>query len=255
MYDTDYLSSVLSNTEWKIEELPFSHIVAFNVFREDFYNRLCIDFNLNMSNAYGRSMQSEQLSAKTRFFSLGLSETPLDTLAVFTSNEWLTLISSFFDIPVTKYINIGLHFHMVNSPTGWIHNDFNPGWFIKNKKDEENSMVSLKCNYKNGATSEAGLESIELVRAIAVIFYLNNENDMKGGGTGLYKHSFSDINCPDKIIEPKKNSILVFPCTPFSFHTFLSNRTFSRSSIIMWLHCTKEYAIEKWGEGCIVNWE
>jgi hypothetical protein len=66
--------------------------------------------------------------------------------------------------------------------------------------------------------------------------------------TGLYSAADDDIEQPSAFAAPINNSLLVFECTPYSFHGFISNYTKPRNSIVMWLHQTRENAVYKWGD-------
>jgi Rps23 Pro-64 3,4-dihydroxylase Tpa1-like proline 4-hydroxylase len=87
-----------------------------------------------------------------------------------------------------------------------------------------------------------------------MLFYLSNPPWRRGGGgsTGLYRSGDDDIRRPVASVPPLNNSMLLFECTPQSFHGFISNVRTPRNSIVMWLHQTKAQVGQLWGEGAIV---
>ena len=50
------------------------------------------------------------------------------------------------------------------------------------------------------------------------------------------------------------NSLVLFECTPFSWHGYLGNRAKPRNSVVMWLHRPKADVVARWGEPSIVRW-
>ena len=76
-----------------------------------------------------------------------------------------------------------------------------------------------------------------------------------GGETALYASSSdAPVAGPAPTVAPIDNSLVLFECTPYSWHTFLSNRVRPRESLVMWLHRTKQQTIERWGEASIAYW-
>lgn len=248
MNDQHSIESYFFKPNWATQPYPFQHIYSPNVFSNSFYSKLCRDYNIRIKEL-NNSIRKETLLA------IDITSQPTDSLSFFTNRKWIDFVSGLLGISATTYINMALHCHPVGSKSGWIHNDLNPGWF-QQANNEQISFVTDECDYRNGVSSSVQIRSVQLVRSLAIIFYLNNPDfhHMQGGGTGLFTKNNQDIQNPDVIVPPINNSILIFPCTPFSFHTFLSNKNYQRHSIIMWLHSPIETAIEKWGVNSIVPW-
>ena len=91
---------------------------------------------------------------------------------------------------------------------------------------------------------------------MAVLFYLANEpwRPGDGGETALFHGAGGGIDRPAAVVPPVNNSMLAFECTPFSFHTFLSNVRTPRNSVVMWLHRPKSEVEERWTSRPIVYW-
>jgi hypothetical protein len=49
------------------------------------------------------------------------------------------------------------------------------------------------------------------------------------------------------------NTMLLFECSPYSLHSFISNQRNPRSNIAMWLHRTGPDTAAKWGEDTIIR--
>ena len=69
-----------------------------------------------------------------------------------------------------------------------------------------------------------------------------------GGETGLYGAGRQTAHTDSALIPPVNNSLILFECTPHSYHRFVANPGMVRNSIVMWLHCTEAHAVERWGE-------
>jgi hypothetical protein len=159
-------------------------------------------------------------------------------------------------VRATADINGALHYHETGSKDGFIHQDFSACWFVNRPRaDGINVTDSSLCDYRTGAVSGPGVLPRERVRAVAMLYYLNNPPWASGDGgeTGLYRSREDAIDRPAATIPPLNNSMLIFECSPRSFHSFRSNRRNPRSSIVMWLHTTTEVAAAKWGRGSILH--
>jgi Rps23 Pro-64 3,4-dihydroxylase Tpa1-like proline 4-hydroxylase len=71
-----------------------------------------------------------------------------------------------------------------------------------------------------------------------MIYFLDNPNWQRGAGgeTGLYAGAYDDVHDPAVAMPPINNSLLLFKCSPRSYHSFISNRQFERNSVIAWYH-------------------
>jgi hypothetical protein len=75
-----------------------------------------------------------------------------------------------------------------------------------------------------------------------------------GGETGLYRSSSSPVGRPVVAVPAVNNSLVSFECTPFSFHSFVTNPYAERNCLVMWLHRSRNDVIDRWGEQSIVSW-
>jgi 2-oxoglutarate-Fe(II)-dependent oxygenase superfamily protein len=250
----------LDSRRWWRRTEPFPHIVASNVFKATTYEALAKSFGEILDRGF-----SELPEGGTRFcrsmkgYDAYGYRMPLDIegpLSVFVSREWHDMLAGIFGVDATDEIEAALHHHAGTSKTGWVHNDLNPGWFIDRQRPD-GIIISdpTACNYQTGKSLRADATPYERVRAIALIFYLGNPpwKPGDGGETGLYKLRTARPEHPDAAVPPLNNTLVAFECTPYSFHTFLSNRS-PRSTAIMWLHRRKEDVVERWGAGAIEEW-
>jgi hypothetical protein len=254
------LSNYLANRRWIKRTFPFPHTVAKNVFHEPVFDEMVTAFR----GIVDRGLSSDpNLNSFSRTivgydaFALNFSEDLPGPLRIFVSKQWHEMIARFTEVNATGDVNGGFHHHVVGSANGKVHNDFNPGWFASEATaDKVNLSNHSQCNYQTGKTRELGIEVRETVRAVAILFYLNNSGWRVGDGgeTGLYADAQTPVDRPTVAIPPADNSLLLFECTPYSYHAFISNRKRPRSSVIMWLHRSKEDAVARWGERSIVKW-
>jgi hypothetical protein len=167
------------------------------------------------------------------------------------------MLASLFQVRASGRVNAGIHHHKVGSKHGRIHNDLNPGWFGGAPTwDGVTISDGNFCHYTTGRISHSGVKPVEVIRAVALIYYLGNPSwrDGEGGETGLYARPDDDVSKPAISIPPINNSLIALECTPTSYHSFISNRVHPRNSIIMWLHRPKRDVLVRWGAQAINQW-
>lgn len=254
----------LINTDhrWLRYEQPFPHVVATNAFRTEVYDELsrefdqilargCADYPTGVDTQFSRGMRSYDA------YGYNFSQARAGAFEVLLSRAWCNLLADLFGVRATHHVNIGLHHHAVGSASGWPHSDLAPGWFVDDMPGSEPALSDhSKIDYESGAVHADGIDGVEEVRAVAALIYLNNPGWKPGDGgeTGLYGGPRSDVARPVSTVPPVNNTVLAFECTPFSFHTFLSNVRSVRNSIVMWLHRPKAEVLDRWGDEPIVYW-
>ncbi|PZS18162.1 MAG: 2-oxo acid dehydrogenase [Pseudonocardiales bacterium] len=248
------LESILANRRWVRRTEPFPHVVAQNVFVEQFYAELDDEFRrieVEHPEAFQRNMTGYDASAAD------LENFRDGPLGVFVSREWHDLVSAVAGVTTTGDVSGGLHHHEPGSASGWPHNDLNPGWFGDPPAGEHGIRLPSHgvIEYQKG-TRAPDVEARETIRAVSLLFYLGNPEWTPGDGgeTGLFSSYDSAHLGPRAAAAPLNNSLVMFECTAFSLHAFLSNRVKPRNSAIMWLHRTKDEVLARWGEQSIVTW-
>ena len=254
-------SDVLTDRAWLRRTKPFPHIVARSIFTDTFYDTLEAEFSdiLDRGLCEGQSPRRGMFArsiAGYDAYGVGFDEATGGAFSFFGSSSWHHLMSRLFDVKGTGYVNLGAHHHAIGSASGFIHNDFNPTWFPVNCSDQVAYPNPRLCSYKTGEGPLPATRKVEVVRAVAMIFFLANGNWVEGDGgeTGLFdsptvRQSDAYIRIP-----PENNSVLLFECTPRSYHAFLHNPGRARNSIIMWIHRSKTDALAHWPAESLEHW-
>jgi 2OG-Fe(II) oxygenase superfamily len=248
------LDEVLDSRRWRLRHYPFKHIWAESVFRRVYYQQMVEEFRhlLSITDGSGFRRDMPGYDATECSFRPGYS----GAFDPMLSHQLHASVARILGVTITGDINAALHYHAAGGASGQVHNDLNPGWFLSQPSENEvNLSNNTRCSYRHGTTSELGVDRVELVRAVAVIFYLNNGSwtPGHGGETGLYVNRTDEVAKPAVLIPPMDNALIAFECTPSSYHAYLAART-PRSSLALWLHRCKEDAVARWGERSIVYW-
>jgi hypothetical protein len=255
------LATLLANRRWESHRLPFPHFAARDVFVSGFHAELAAAYYEVLARGVSETDDPQRLSRRIAgydAYSLGVRASPDSPFGVFMSREWCTMLARLCNVATTPDLQITLHHHPVGSETGWVHNDLNPGWFVdRMPATGMNLSDNARCSYYSGRTRDGTTPVRETVRAVAMLYYVANAEWAPGDGgeTGLYRSKRQPVDAPDKRAVPRNNSLIAFECTPFSYHTFLSNPNHPRNSIILWLHRPVADAIARWGEKSIVRWK
>jgi hypothetical protein len=257
---TPDLAALLANRRWCAHEKPFPHVRAANVFSPDMYDALVAGFETVLARGLSETNDGTRFSRLSGYDAYGLSfsEHLHPAFRLFVSRAWHDLVAGLFDVEATGDIRGGLHHHRVGSRDGQVHNDLNPGWFVdRPDADGINLANPTLCNYFNGETSPGAGQPRQTVRGIAMLYYLDNGpwHPGDGGETGLYPRSVIPVAQADMRVPPIDNTMLLFECTPWSYHAFIANPRKPRNSVIMWLHRPRTSVISRWGEGRIVPWQ
>lgn len=250
------LDRLLFNRRWVRRMHPVPHVYAANVFVPDFYRALHEQFariERDQPEVFQRNMKGYDASGTSvKNFADG-------PLGVFVSREWHDLIARVAGVPsATGDVNAALHHHDAGGASGWPHNDLNPSWFA-GPAPGPNEVRVEGTDGVGVVTGEAppGVPVREVVRAVSLLFYLGNPDwePGDGGETGLFADVASAGYGPGAAIPPINNSLVFFECTPRSWHSFISNRTKPRNSVVMWLHRPKDEAVTRWGDENIEYWD
>lgn len=252
------LVDLLAKSPWLRRKDPFPHIYVEKVFISSVYDQLVAAFRQNLpKNDQHQIPNSRLVYYGDNFDAYLLPFRPsfAGPLSLFISKAWVDLLTRVTGMNTTLDVNGALHYHAKNSKNGFIHKDFSSCWFVHNpRRDGVNVTDNDLCSYRTGVTSVEGVVARERVRAVAMLLYLNNPPWCAGDGgeTGLYRTDHDAVEEPAVAIPPINNSMLIFECSPYSYHSFITNRRNARSSVALWLHRTKEDAVAQWGGESIV---
>lgn len=245
------LADTLDNRRWWRRSEPFPHVVGYDVLRDEVYQDVVRAFRASLGTGRGY-LSGHDIHGVT------LTPDQHGPLRLFTSRPWHDMLARLAGVRATGDVNCGLHHHVTGSASGFPHNDLNPGWFVRYPSADGIRLARPDlCEYTTGELRGTPRDPVvETVRAVAAIFYLDNEvwSPGDGGVTGLYRNASDPVDEPVAVVPPVNNSMLLFECTPFSFHGFVSNRRHPRNSIVLWLHRPKADVVTRWGEQAIVKY-
>ncbi|MBB5913893.1 hypothetical protein BJY24_002760 [Nocardia transvalensis] len=243
---------LLAHRRWIRRARPFPHVYVRDVFVDGFYRRLAEEFervhrgqNLFAPVADGYSATGVRLTE--------VRDGPLE---VFLSRAWHDLIERVAGVRASGDVEGSLHHHEAGSPRGRPHHDLAPAWFPGSPPEPGAiGLPDSAIDLRTGARP-AGTAARPMVRAVAVLFYLNNPEWRPGDGgeTGLFSDLGDGAPAPALSVPPLNNSMVVFECTPRSWHTFLGANSAARNSVVMWLHRPEEEAVRRWGGDHIAVW-
>jgi hypothetical protein len=234
--------------------------VAQNVFKSGLYGQMAAQFQSMLDKGVSDNPAQDRFARTIKgydAYAMSFTSSLDGPLAFFVSRPWHDMLARFLGIEATGDINGGFHHHEPGSGSGRPHNDLNPGWFVDAPRHDGINVSSYEiCDYHTGKAASADAKRRETVRAAALLFYLNNPpwSPGDGGETGLYLDPNQPIDEPTARAAPVNNSLLLFECTPHSYHAFLRNHRSGRNSLIMWLHRTKAEVETRWGNRAIVYW-
>jgi hypothetical protein len=249
------LDGLLANRRWVHRTRPFPHVYARDVFNADFYRSLHEEFERierDEPETFLRNMGDYDASGAT------LDQFRHGPLGVFVSRDWHDMIAAVAGVQATGDINATLHHHDPGSAGGWPHNDLNPSTFAGPPPGPDE--VRLGGDGGVGVVSgdrPEGTPAREVIRAVSLLFYLGNPEweSGDGGETGLFNDIATAAAGPARAVPPINNSLVMFECTPRSWHAFVSNRVKPRNSVVMWLHRAKDEVVERWGDERIAYWK
>lgn len=247
-----WFTDLLAHRRWVRRTRPFPHVYVRDVFVAEFYQRLAAEFERVRTEPNLFAPVSDGYSAT----GVDLTTVRNGPLEVFLSRAWHDLIERVAGVSASGDVEGSLHRHQPNSSRSHPHHDLAPAWFPGTAPAVgEVGLPGADIDLKSG-DRPAGTPAREMVRAVAVLFYLGNGEWQHGDGgeTGLFTDISAARPTPAVSIPPLDNSMIVFECTPRSWHTFLGGNTAARNSVVMWLHRPREQAANRWGGERIVHW-
>jgi hypothetical protein len=246
----------MTTAAWSVHTLPFRHVQARNVFEERTYDRLVESFK--EIKARGASDPSTRL-AKTpgsTYDALTLAMRQ-DLRALFSpifDADWLAMLAARAGLrtaDVTTAVDGGLHHIPKGSSSGWVHHDCCSGWFNGPAPAEGVHLPDRRMvDYFLGTPRRPQAQPVEYIRSASMIYYLMNDGWKAGmgGETGLYPGSKAAFG-RGAYVPPVNNSLVLFQCSPHSYHRLAANPGLDRHSVVLWLHSTVDVATARWDGG------
>lgn len=229
---------------WLRYDKPFTHVLARNVLTPEAYARIEEQALALLVDASGRT---ENYDARIRKIDAAIA----GALHPLFSSAWLSLAREALGVEAETLIDAAIHDHPAGSRAGWAHNDFNPGRFAGAPISDVAFNGDQGVEYRVRAGADTAGASM---RKVAGLFYLGNPDwsPEHGGETGLYWNGGASARLV-KVVPPINNSLLLFECSPHSYHGFLGARR-QRRSIVFWLHCSFQDALQRWPGAQPVYW-
>jgi hypothetical protein len=252
------MTAALGAPLWQHRTVPFPHWLAHDVFSDVVYRSLEQDFlsRLEGSTAVAGSPGFARELPTSEAMAILFVPSFDGPLSLFLTRAWRELIAAITGMRLTEHVSGALHHHLPGDPDGFIHNDLLTGWFVDQPRADGTVVADhTVCRYGTGAMHRPGVTAHPFVRAVSVVFYLANPpwSAEEGGGTGLFTNRDDPLAAPAVVVPPINNSLVVFACTPYTFHSFLSNRRRARNSVAMWFHRTPVDAASQWGEQAVAR--
>ena len=240
--------------QWWEYASPFRHFGATDVLDPETYAQISHQFALILNATHGEGegkYKLKKIRGNYDALILGLNDELANLFTPLLTEDWLRPVADFMGLEFVPRIEGALHSNPQGSGTGWIHTDLCSGWFDEHGKAPQTLMLPPRgrCNYFTGATRAVDAEPKEYIRAATMIFYLNNDHwePGDGGETGLYGAQYETENTDIRLAPPYNNSLLLFECSPHSYHRFVTNPGRTRNSIIIWFHAQVDDAVARWG--------
>ena len=239
--------------DWWRHTTPFVHFRAAEVFDPDTYAGLASAFAHTAGEA--RATQAGLRAARNPNYDadiISLNRQAMTRFEPLLSAGWIDDLHRLIGLPNHRRIDAALHSSAAGSRTGWIHTDLCAAWFDDPRPGDSSDFIlpdRSACEYFTGKALRPEARPREYARAAALIYYLGNDGWRPGDGGETAFYSAKDVG-PNSLVEtiaPRNNSLILFPCSPHSYHRFIGNPGRRRDSIILWLHTTIEDATGRWG--------
>jgi hypothetical protein len=228
---------------------PFPHMVIDNFLREDIYESIVELFPKYIERVAGRSAgvvgENKELFYNANIYSIK-QEDCVKGYEFFIDPIYKQYMSDVFGIETNQHSSCSAHYHAgsIESPSknGWSHKDLSICSAIEDPSKEVKLITD--CDYQDD-TASLQPHTKKIARAIAMLYYLDNKDDVQeedGGGTGLFNsYDFKDLV---KKALPKNNRLFVFEISPMSYHSFIG-ANFNRSAIVQWFHTSPGNMLKK----------
>ncbi len=245
---------VSGGENWWEHRVPFRHFRAEGVLSSSDYLAIASAFTEILDSTEGRSKGRHRMSRTTEGYDARML--PMDNslslaFSPFFEDRWIKSLFELLGLPFLDRIDGALHSSPKGSRSGWIHTDFCSAWFDESIESPSPMVFPnrSRCDYFTGRRRSENVVSKEYVRVATLIFYLCNDGwtDGDGGETALYDSCKEVSDTKIDLVPPTNNSLLLFECSPHSYHRFVKNPGCTRNSAILWLHGTIEYVESRWG--------
>ncbi len=251
------LESILTQRDWLLRSKPFKHVTAQEVFLPEFYASLESGFRSILRKGLSEQPEDNRFSRNMRkydAYGYCFQNAECGPFEVFFEQQWHDTFVRLFNTTSSGDVEVCLHHHSIGGDSGNVHNDLNDSWFPEKRNGGIN--VATNVHVQPSTPPKPGQNQRLVMRSIAILIYLNNPPWERGDGgeTGLYTYRDQPVDQPERAVPPRNNSLLAFECTPYSYHSFISNVSHPRNSLIMWIHRDFKETCDAWGAENIIWW-
>lgn len=248
---TDGSSVIRAIDEGTLSFRPYRHLIVDDLFDEAALSLIAAHVHV-ISSAHAGSFSKER-DYGARIF--GLNSANLGPLSQLINAAVIERIATRLDVPVTKYVDAAIHVHPPGSPSGWLHTDFNAGWFASRSGKGPHFSERDVCDYRTGRRAAMPGEVIELTRSIAMILYFSDEwHHRQGGETVICRSAVDALDAAQTRVAPLANRLLAFECSPVSFHSFAATQR-ERTTVIFWTHAEDTQLADRWPLSLRSGWK
>ena len=249
--DSDPLKNIVADHKVNIKQKPYRYAVIDDFFTEGYYSKITDQFNNILNKGLAEEYVPDLFARFGAYDAYGYTPHPASGVPtdVLSSPTWNSYFGKFFDIDLNKDTITAFHHHPIGSSSGQKHSDHILCSFVKDPLPNGINAAYKQCLYED-STGEKQPGTYRVMRAVTVLYYLNNEcNGEYGGETAVY--------AGDKIVDkvaPVNNRLLAFEVCPTSYHSFLSNVKYPRNSITQFLHQETTQALARFNNHEPLRW-
>lgn len=238
-------------------ELPFPHVIIDNAFPEKIHRGLTREFqsaiNRGLSLTWNKNLFSRLAIYNAYIWTPNPASQSFSN--IFFTHEWLNFIAGFFpDVKRTNNTGVTFHHHSIKSQDTLIQHGMAYGAFKNDPLPNGINAWYHQCKHTQDPTLLDTPDIFHEVRAIAIVYFLNNKPWQKSGGGEISLYHKKEDNEPSVAIAPINNRLLIFEATPHSFHAFKKNLIHERNCIIQWIFEKSEDTFRKYNKKNIVPW-
>ncbi|MDO8408308.1 MAG: 2OG-Fe(II) oxygenase [bacterium] len=220
---------------------PFRHIVLDDFLPAEQYQALSHAFKRVLDSGLSQAPRRDIFS---RFDLYDLyAYTPKPTLELplgfFFSESYIQTLESALRRSLSRDTFLTCHHHQPSPEDNYIHNDYMYEYFVHEPLGNGVNPWYHQCDKRTPSK-----QGSPRVRAAAVIYYLNNDQqEDQGGETGIFVSKQKDSLV--RKISPVNNRLTMFDITPTSFHNYMRCSMPARNSIAQWFYVTEEETLRR----------
>jgi hypothetical protein len=228
---------------------PFRHVIIDHALPPQHHQAICAAFSVLQRQGLSERFVTERLARFPGYDAycwIFGSDAPAP-LRLFVGSPLRDYCAQLFGLELSDEVVAEFHHHLPGSRSDSWHDDYNLAYFAPAAQHGMNPW-HFQCNYMDGSGLPAG-QALTRYRALTLIYYFGADNwrPGMGGETELGAERGVSVECR-VAVAPRPNRLLVFECSPGSYHRFTSNIGFIRNSVILWYHGYGADALRRYGQ-------